>query len=105
MTTKEQLHAEFEEQLGDLTLGILSGEKGSPVFVNNELEKPRLMNFLDQAYDRIREESLREVLGKTEVMYEGPDAFGAFSPDKKNEGHTRALEEVEAAIQSLITKK
>lgn len=97
MTTKEQLHAEFDERFGDLTLGILSGEKGSPVFVNNELEKPRLMNFLDQAYDRIREEALGEVLSLLKEHY--PDIL---SRTVDNLYWSKTLYE---AIQSLITKK
>lgn len=53
---KEDWEQDFDKEFGDLTLGILSGGKGSPVFVNNELEVPRLKNFIH----RQREEAARE---------------------------------------------
>lgn len=37
---------EYRARFGNLTLGILSGDKGSPVFVNNDLEVSRLLSFI-----------------------------------------------------------
>lgn len=50
---KAALMKNFESEFGNLTLGILSGSKYSPVFVNNELEKPRLINWLLSAFKKI----------------------------------------------------
>lgn len=36
----------FDVEFGKLTLGTLSGDEKSPVFVNNDLEIPRLKNFI-----------------------------------------------------------
>lgn len=67
-TLREEIEEEFEKEFGDLTLGILSGDEKSPVFINNELEKPRLKSFLSQAISRtaiaFAQDVLREANGE-----------------------------------------
>lgn len=51
---------EFEQEFGELVLGNLSGEKGSPVFVNNELENPRMLSWLRSALEEMYEAGRKE---------------------------------------------
>lgn len=86
MTTKEQLHAEFDEKFVE-TLAP-TGTRA----VQSSAEE--IETFLDQAYDRIREEASQEVWAVVNKMVEG--TIKDFDEiDKKSV----------AAIQSLITKK
>ena len=57
---KEGWRERYKEQFGDLTLGTLAGAKGSPVFHNNELEVPRLLNFIESELATVREEAYKE---------------------------------------------
>lgn len=102
MTSKEQLHAEFADT-------FLYHESG--VFRNGQIEHPEFKpltfenvnTFLDQAHDRIREETLR---GAKTAVEKRKNAIphthmGGCADCSQNSHIDQALE----AIQSLITKK
>lgn len=71
--------------LTDLILGTLSGEKGSPVFVNNELEVPRLLNFIETEISRTE----RELVEKTRnyfdylIQREKENGFGTLKTERR----------------------
>jgi hypothetical protein len=60
---------EFENQFGKLILGILTNDKGGPVFVNNDLEVPRLKSFISSLLI-----SERSRIANKPMMVTGEDA-------------------------------
>lgn len=89
MTLKEQIRNEFEKEF----IGVY-GERDFSEIGALIQDGNAYIAFLDQAYDRIREESLREAL-KNFPERSADDCKGADECE----------ENIRAAIQSLITKK
>lgn len=58
----------WNKEFGNLTLGIVTGEKRSPVFVNNDLEVPRLKNFISRILLSERQAILDELYTKVDGM-------------------------------------
>lgn len=97
MTTKQQLAEEFDEKFPYLYRNLLERSRES----DWEYQNDKIHLFLDQAYDRIREESLREAEacvpkklpfpGQADVVWLG--------------GWNKARKDTLEAIHSLITKK
>lgn len=57
---KEPWIEKFDKEFGKLTLGTLSGDIGSPVFHNNELEVPRLKSFISQEIEKACNEGMSD---------------------------------------------
>lgn len=58
---QESWEEEWGRRFGKLVLGTLSGDEKSPVFVNNELEVPRLLNFIRSTIEAEREGFVKEL--------------------------------------------
>ena len=61
---KESWEDEFQKEFDNLTLGKLSGDKGSPVFINNDLEVSRLKSFIREKIAEARQEERDNMLGE-----------------------------------------
>lgn len=82
-TTIENIRKEFDEycKKEKIVIGHLSGDKDSPVFVNNELNLPRFKSFFDHSLLTLIEEIEREVEDyprKIFELYEGKLPFVIF---------------------------
>lgn len=63
---KKDVWEELDFFTKDMVIGILSGDKNSPVFVNNDLEMPRLKNFI-----RTHFISKEDVADKIKIKFNG----------------------------------
>lgn len=61
MTASDTWEREFDKAFGNCILGVLSGDKSSPVFVNNEIEMPRLKSFIRATLKAQRIKDLEEI--------------------------------------------
>lgn len=101
MTTKQQLAKEFDEKFPYLYRNLLERSRES----DWEYQNDKIHLFLDQAYDRIREEALREADEAMQLaLYKAEKQDPRWAPVRlRGWAHCKrvALE----AIHSLITKK
>jgi len=86
----------FDVLMEGKTIGTLSGDKSSPVFVNNDLELPRIKNYLTTHTKAILTNQIERMKGDKQV----------WVPDNKAFMETGATEELKneynAALQNQI---
>lgn len=80
----------FNQEFGKMIIGTLSGDKSSPVFVNNELEVPRLKSFIAKE--------------KEESYQEGKKEGAAFKAGWEDMGNQLILQGIETYKKELAAK-
>jgi len=98
---KEGWEEEFDDYFGHLVLGTLSGDEKSPVFVNNELEVPRLKNFIRTLLAQATEKS--DKLVEAIHLY-NTDAVKALA-QARSEGRNAAVDAILARFPKEDTEE
>ena len=96
-TVAEEWEIEFRKQFGDLTLGLLVNGKNSPVFVNNDLELPRLKSFISSTIKSSIEEERAEIMKKVMDLQEK-------FPDHESDEYDLGQHDMKAKVVQIINK-